>query len=108
MSYKEINKDKNTLSNLLKDSHTMSYYHTKRADYINDPVFHTKNNVHGVFYDVGGNSASSFQFFATDSVKHFIRGALYFDVTPNIDSLKPVNLFLQKDVVHLVNTLKWK
>jgi gliding motility-associated lipoprotein GldD len=108
ISYKQINKTTNTLDNMLRDSHTMSFYHTKRASYINDPVFNTKNNVHGVFYDVGGNSASAFQFFATDSVQHFIRGALYFDVTPNIDSLKPVNAFLQKDMIHLVNTLKWR
>lgn len=106
-SYKEINQKENKLSKLLNDSHTMSYYHTKRADYINDPVFHTANNVHGVLYDVGGNAASSYQFFATDSHTHFIRCALYFDVTPNKDSLKPATDFLKQDIEHLIQTLKW-
>ncbi|MBL7753273.1 MAG: hypothetical protein JNM44_02265 [Chitinophagaceae bacterium] len=106
LSYKEIN-GANTLAKLLEDSYQMSHYHTKRADYINEPEFHTASGVHGLYYDVGGNAASAFQFFATDSHNHFLRGALYFDVTPNADSLKPVNDFLRKDIVHLVETLNW-
>lgn len=107
ISYKEIG-SKNNLTNLLNDSYNMSHYHTKKANYINEKdVFNTQNNVHGLFYDVGGNAASALQFYATDSVKHFIRGALYFNSTPNVDSLKPLNDFLRTDIEHLVNTLKW-
>jgi hypothetical protein len=58
-------------------------------------------------YTVGGNSASRYQFAATDSVKHFLRGALYFDVTPNADSLQPVTDFLLKDIQHMLLTLQW-
>ncbi len=106
LSYKEIN-NKNLLNKLIEDSYHMSYFHTKKADYINEPEFHTANNVNGLFYEVGGNAASAFQFFATDSVKHFLRGALYFDVTPNADSLKPVNEFLIEDIRHIIKSLKW-
>ncbi len=108
ISYKEINAT-HTLTKLLEDSYKMSHYHSKRADYINEPVFNiSQNHVHGIFYDVGGNAASALQFYATDSVKHFIRGALYFDTTPNVDSLKPINEFLRKDIEHLIQTLQWK
>lgn len=107
ISYKEINA-KNTLVSLLDDSYKLSHYHSKKASYINEKaIFHTPNRVHGLFYDVGGNAASALQFFATDSVHHFLRGALYFDATPNVDSLKPINDFLRKDVEHLINTLNW-
>lgn len=106
LSYKQIGPNQN-LAKLLEDSYQMSHYHTKRADYINEPEFHTVNNVHGIYYDVGGNAASALQFYATDSSKHFLRGALYFDTTPNADSLKPVNQFLRKDIEHLVQTLQW-
>jgi hypothetical protein len=106
LSYKQIS-NQYSLSKLLEDSYQMSHYHRKRADYINEPEFHTENNVHGIFYEVGGNAASALQFYATDSLKHFIRGALYFDVTPNVDSLKPVNEFLRSDIEHLIKTLKW-
>lgn len=107
VSYKQISAQQ-TLSELIEDTYKMSHYHSKRADYINDSVFHTANNVHGLFYDVGGNSASAYQFMATDSTKHFLRGALYFDVTPNIDSLKPIQQFLKKDIKYFIKTLKWK
>ena len=106
ISYKQINASQ-SLAKLLEDSYQMSHYHTKKADYINEPEFHTKNNVHGIYYDVGGNAASALQFYATDSVKHFLRGALYFDTTPNVDSLRPINQFLRADIEYLIQTLKW-
>jgi gliding motility-associated lipoprotein GldD len=59
-------------------------------------------------FKVGGNAATATQFYLTDSVRHFLRGALYFDATPNEDSLKPVNAFLLEDLQHMVNTFKWK
>jgi gliding motility-associated lipoprotein GldD len=64
--------------------------------------------VYGLIYDIEGNTASSLQFYVTDSTKHFIRGALYFNVRPNIDSVKIVLEFLKKDVLHLIQTLQWK
>jgi len=57
---------------------------------------------------VGGNAATGKQFFVTDTAKHFLRGALYFDATPNEDSLNIVYDFLQQDMQHLINTVKWK
>jgi len=107
LSYKVIG-EKYSLQHLLEDAHEMSYFHDKRADYINDTLFRNNNNVIGVMYTVGGNAASAYQFFATDSVRHYLRGALYFDVSPNADSLKPVNDFLKQDMDHLLGTLRWK
>ena len=57
---------------------------------------------------VGGYAATSKQFFVTDTGKHFLRGALYFNATPNADSLQPVQDFLQQDIQHLLQTFKWK
>ena len=107
ISYKNIDAV-HSLDKLLNDAHQMSYFHTKRADYINEPAFHTCNDVHGIMYQVGGNSASAYQFFATDSTRHFLRGALYFDVTPNADSLKPVTEFLKRDMEYILGTLRWQ
>jgi gliding motility-associated lipoprotein GldD len=107
ISYKDITKQQ-TLEKLLDDAHKLSYFHTKKADYIDDGVFHNAYGVSGIFYHVGGDAASAYQFIATDSVKHFMRGALYFDVTPNSDSLRPVNEFLRTDIEHILRTLKWQ
>jgi gliding motility-associated lipoprotein GldD len=106
LTYKCIN-GKDEFRKFVNDAFKMSYAHDKKASYIKEPVFHTKNNVHGIWYNVGGNAASAYQFFATDSNKHFLRGALYFDAVPNADSLSPVNAFLAEDIEHLIQTLTW-
>jgi len=60
-----------------------------------------------MFFKVGGDVATANQFFLSDTAKHFLRGALYFDATPNEDSLNLVNSFLMEDVKHMINTFKW-
>jgi gliding motility-associated lipoprotein GldD len=108
VSYKQISPAQ-PLDSLIEDAHEMSYAaHSKKADYISPKVFgNPQNKVYCVLYDVGGNAASAVQFIATDSTKHFMRGALYFDVSPNADSLKPINEFLRADIVHMIETMKW-
>lgn len=106
VSYKQVNK--NNFGKLLNDAFTLSNKQSTKAYSIDDSVFATPNNIHGVFFKIGGNVATANQFFLTDSTKNFFRGALYFDATPNEDSLKIVNDFLLEDMKHLVNTFKWK
>jgi gliding motility-associated lipoprotein GldD len=108
MSYKEIGPGKNDFQQLVNDAFKMTYKHTVKAEYIEEKTIATDHNVFGSFYDVGGNAASAKQFYATDSVQHFLRGALYFNAAPNADSLAPVQQFLQEDMWHLVQTLKWR
>jgi gliding motility-associated lipoprotein GldD len=64
--------------------------------------------VYGVKYDIEGNTASAVQFYVTDSVHHFLRGSLYFNLPPQIDSLEPVIKFVEADIDHLINTFSWK
>jgi len=106
VSYRKI--ESNQLDTLVKAAYTLANNHNSKASFIQDTVFTTNNGVHGVFFHIGGNVATSYQFFLTDSAHHFFRGALYFDTTPNEDSLAPVNAFLFKDLTHLVNTFRWK
>jgi len=106
VSYKEIGK--NSLEKLVNDAFTMTNKHTLKAYSIDDSLITTPNNVHGVFFKVGGDVATANQFFLTDSVHHFLRGAMYFDATPNEDSLSIVNRFLMEDMRHLINTFRWK
>ncbi len=108
ISYKEIGK-KNQFDSLVNDAFTMSYkQHTYKASAIEPVPFTTPNGVEGIFFSLKGNTATANQFFVTDTTKHFLRGALYFDATPNEDSLSVVNRFLIDDVRHLINTFKWK
>jgi gliding motility-associated lipoprotein GldD len=75
---------------------------------IKQSLITTPNNISGVFFKVGGNAATAMQFFLSDTTKNFIRGALYFNTTPNSDSIKPAQDFLQADIEHMINTFKWK
>lgn len=97
-----------TFQGLINGSYTLTFKHSYKASSINDSVFTTPSGINGIYFKIGGNAATANQFLVTDSVKHFLRGALYFDATPNEDSLKTVNQFLQEDMRHLINTLKWK
>ena len=108
ISYKEIGR-KNNFDSLVKDGFKMAYkQHVDVSSGINDSLMKTPNGVEGIYFSLGGNTATANQFFLTDSTKHFLRGALYFNAAPNSDSLGIVNDFLKTDLQHLINTLKWK
>ena len=99
---------KNVFENLVNDSYKLTYKNDIKANSIEDSVMHTPNNLTGIFFNLGGNVATAKQFFLSDTLHHFLRGALYFDATPNEDSLAPVNSFLAADLKHIINTMKWK
>src|SRR5690349_11685577 len=107
ISYKEIGR--NNFDSLVADANNMAYkQHTYKASAIQKEPFRTPSGNGGIYFTLKGNTATANQFFLTDSIHHFLRGALYISATPNADSLKPVNDFLKKDVMHLIETLRWK
>jgi gliding motility-associated lipoprotein GldD len=92
----------------IENSRKLVYEHSIKADAIEEKtILNPKNNVFGTAYRLIGNAASNYQFYVTDSVQHFMRGALYFNCKPNYDSLKPSIEFLIPDFDTLINTLKW-
>ena len=107
VSYKPINKE-NVFDSLVSDGFKMAYkQHVDVSTGINDSLMVTPNGVEGIYFSLGGNTATANQFFLTDSTRHFLRGALYFNAAPNADSLGIVNDFLKQDLKHLINTLRW-
>ncbi len=96
------------LAELVEDVRTLAYKHIIKADDIKENIIiYPERNVFGIFYDIQGNTASSVNFFITDSTSNFMRGSLYFSVRPNIDSLKPVINFFKGDIIHLIETFEW-
>lgn len=98
----------NVFDKMVNDAFTLTNKNNVVSNSINDSLIYTPNGISGVFFKVGGNAATSMQFFLSDTSRNFIRGALYFDVTPNADSLLPVQNFLQADLDHMINTFRWK
>lgn len=106
-SYKVI---RGNFSQYINDAHTLVSKHIPKANAISqrgftDPV----HKVFGLVYDISGaDAASPYQFYLTDSISEFVRGALYFNHIPNNDSLQPVIDFLKTDMEHMINTFRWK
>jgi gliding motility-associated lipoprotein GldD len=98
----------NVFQNMVDDSYKLTYKNDIKAYSIEDSIMHTPNHITGIFFRLSGNVATAKQFLLSDTVHNFLRGALYFDATPNEDSLHPVNDFLQEDMKHIINTLRWK
>ncbi|WP_223032597.1 gliding motility lipoprotein GldD [Hanstruepera marina] len=108
LTYKPVNNNERLIS-LLKDAQGFTQEHTLKADAISEQVFESKEKkVYGMFYEVGGNAASQSQFYLTDSINHFLTGSLYFYAKPNYDSILPAAYYLQKDIKHIMETVKWK
>lgn len=88
---------------------TLAMKHTIRANAIDQRLIHyPQKKVYGIYYSIEGNTASSVQFFLTDSAKHYFRGALYFNERPQYDSIQPVLKFIKKDIDRLIETFTWK
>lgn len=106
ITYRKID---NNLRELLVESEKLVFKHTQKAeqitsnDYTND-----QRKVFGTLYEITGNAASQIQFHITDSTHNFIKGALYFRTKPNYDSVLPAVYHIKKDILHLMETLKWK
>ncbi len=106
LSYKKV---ENNISTYLEDARNFAVKHQVKATGMNESVIiRDSSNVYGLLYDIEGNTASALQFYMTDSTKHFLRGALYFNATPNIDSIKLVLDFIRLDVLQMIKTTKWK
>lgn len=107
ISYKAV---ENNLATYLEDAHTLVTKHISKADAISDSLIIDRNRqLFGLAYTLDGSGAASpYQFFLTDSSSNFVRGALYFNVPPNNDSLQPVINFIKKDIQHLFATFSWK
>ena len=109
LTYKSIDNNKEYLTNFLRDAQNFTQEHTQKADAIVEQPFEdAKRNVYGMFYEIGGNAASQSQFYVTDSTNHFLIGSLYFYAKPNYDSILPAANYLQKDIKHIMETVKWK
>lgn len=99
---------KDNLDLLTQDAVKMVYKHVGQATAIPEQSFvNEESHVYGVLFTLKGNTASPYQFFLTDSVKHFFRASVYCDCRPNADSLAPVYTYLEQDIRRMIETWKW-
>ena len=105
ITYQTVNES--NLVSLLKDAQKLTYDHAKKAESIPEqPFVNPDNKVYGMFYMLNGNAATQAQFYITDSIHHFVTGALYFEAKPNFDSIYPAVVYLRNDMRRIMETLE--
>ncbi len=105
LTYKRVEQN---LPEYTEDIRTIAYKHLVKADdIIEKRIIYPEHDVYGILYNIKGNTASSLNFYVTDSITHFLSGSLYFEVKPNADSLAPVINYFTEDVNHLIKTIEW-
>lgn len=106
ITYRPVN---NNIIELLKEAEKLTTKHAIKADAIYYDAFENDSDkVYGKLSNVTGNAASALQFHLTDSTKHFLIGAVYFNTQPNYDSIYPAIKYIEKDIIRLMNTTKWR
>lgn len=107
-SYYPIDSE-DAFDDLRDDAFDLAGKHTIVASYIDEQaISRPEANVSGFAFDIEGDVASPFQFYVTDSTRHFLRGALYVNAQARADSLAPVYAFLRDDLLEVVETLAWE
>lgn len=108
LSYESITSQK-VFNELVEDARSFAFKHTVKAtSIVQGSIRNPQQKVYGINYTIDGNAASSLQFFLTDSIHNYMRGALYFNNEPRLDSIQPVLSFVKKDVDTLIKSFRWK
>jgi gliding motility-associated lipoprotein GldD len=108
LTYKPLDGSKKRFEEHLDDSHKLAGKHNIKAYSIEEGQVKTPKGYAATVFELTGEVPSQFQFYITDSTKHFLRGAVYFQTATKNDSLAPVIEYMKYDAMHLLNTLEWK
>jgi gliding motility-associated lipoprotein GldD len=97
------------LYKLVEDVYRMEEKHQQKATYIDHlQISRSSAKVYGEVTELGGNVGTPFQFYLTDSSKHFIRAGLTFNAAANADSLAPAVEFIKADMLKIIETIEWE
>lgn len=107
LSYRHVN-GQASLDSLMEDAYNLAFKHISKAEEISEREFHDTLGNYGIIYDLQGKTATPINFYITDKKEHFFRGSFYFNVKTNRDSVAEVYQFLKKDIIHGMETFRWK
>lgn len=108
VTYKKIMNNEQLLKEFLNDAYVLTAKHQIKAYAIDEVITHNPKGHTAVVVELDGEVPSQMQFTITDSTRHFLRGALYFNTKVQNDSLKPAIEYMKKDIIHLIDTFDWK
>nr|WP_293844266.1 gliding motility lipoprotein GldD [uncultured Arsenicibacter sp.] len=108
LTYKPVLNDPARLKGMLEDSYKLAGKHKIKAYSIQEKVTRLPSGIWANVIELRGEVPSQMQFITTDTTTNFLRGALYFNTATDNDSLQPVIDYIKKDMLHMLQTLKWR
>jgi gliding motility-associated lipoprotein GldD len=108
ITYADVNRSSKLFNKLLEDARKLTSKHQIKASAIDESVLQTPHGMRVAVFELSGEVPSQFQFYTTDSTRHFFRGALYFPTATANDSLAPVISYVKQDIIQMLNTLQYK
>jgi len=98
------------LKEIIDQEYKLREKHNQFSTSVKARVYHSnEKKVNALLFEISGTQAATpLQFFITDSTNHFFRGTLYFNTSPNNDSLATAIEFIRNDVDTMVATFNWK
>ncbi|MEM9895460.1 MAG: gliding motility lipoprotein GldD [Bacteroidota bacterium] len=107
ITYKPVVTD-SIIREYLSDSYRLTSQHNIKAYSIEESILELPSGLYASFTELEGEVPTQAQFHVSDSVNHFLRGALYFNTATKNDSLAPVISYIKKDILQLLQTLDWR
>lgn len=109
VSYIPIRSD-TSLAYMVNDCYTFLDKHKKFSSGIVEREYADgENRVYGTAFEIKGSEVvSPYQFYMTDSSRHFVRVALHCQSAPNNDSLAALIERIETDLNHLITSIRWK
>jgi gliding motility-associated lipoprotein GldD len=108
ITYKNIDGNEDLTREYINDAFKLTSQHQIKAYAIEEKMLLTPYGHTASVAEISGEVPSQLQFVTTDSMQHFLRGALYFNTATKNDSLAPVIQYIKQDIIHMLNTLQWK
>ncbi|WP_266368398.1 gliding motility lipoprotein GldD [Tellurirhabdus rosea] len=108
LTYHPVLNSPKRLEGMIGDAYKLAAKHNEKAYAFKEQMVEMPNGLRANLIAISGEVPSQLQFYTTDTTRHFLRGALYFNTATQNDSLAPVIEYVRKDVMHMLNTLRWR
>jgi gliding motility-associated lipoprotein GldD len=107
ITYTNVMRNRQLYNKMMEDARKLTGKHQIKATSIEEKILRTPNGMRASVFELEGEVPSQFQFYTTDSTKHFFRAALYFRTATANDSLAPVIEYVKYDMMQMLNSLKY-
>jgi len=108
LTYHPVQNSPQRLAGMISDAYKLAAKHNEKAFAFKEQIIKLPTGLGANVITIAGEVPSQLQFYTTDTTTNFLRGALYFNTATQNDSLSPVINYVRQDVIHLLQSLRWR